>query len=126
MSFSKVDSTLRVLIATTAFGMGVDIPNIRWIVHWSPPRLIEDYVQETGRAGREGLTATALLVYGDLHKTVSSSMRKYGQNFTTCRKCLFADFLFAGSEDSAGNDVFVVMFVYLVVTVVTAVPLTFQ
>ena len=33
MSFSKVDSTLRVLIATTAFGMGVDIPNIRWIVH---------------------------------------------------------------------------------------------
>ena len=36
MSFSKVDSTLRVLIATTAFGIGVDIPNIRWIVHWSP------------------------------------------------------------------------------------------
>ena len=81
MSFSKVDSTLRVLIATTAFGMGVDIPNISWIVHWSPPRLIEDYVQETGRAGRDGSTATALLVYGHLHRTVSSSMKKYGQKF---------------------------------------------
>ena len=99
MSFSKVDSTLRVLIATTAFGTGVDIPNIRWIVHWSPLRLIEDYVQETERAGRDGLTATALLVYGHLHRTVSSSMKKYGQNFTTClMKCLFA-----GSEDSAGK-----------------------
>ena len=99
MSFSKVDCTLRVLMATTPFGMGVDIPNIRWIVHWSLPRLIEDYVQETGQAGRDGLTATALLVYGHLHRTVSSSMKKYGQNITTCRrKCLFADFLFAGRQ----------------------------
>ena len=127
MSFSKVDSTLRVLIATTAFGMGVDIPNIRWIVHWSPPRLIEDYVQETGRAGRDGLTATALLVYGHLHRTVSSSMKKYGQNFTTCcRKCLFADFYLLVVKTVQEKDVVVVMFVHLVVTVVTAVPLTFQ
>ena len=127
MSFSKVDSTLRVLIATTAFGMGVDILNIRWIVHWSPPRLIEDYVQETGRAGRNGLTATALLVYGHLHRTVSSSMKKYGQNFTTCRrKRLFADFYLLVVKTVQEKDVVAVMFVHLVVTVVTAVLLTFQ
>ena len=73
------------------------------------------------------MTATALLVYGHPHRTVSSSMKKYGQNFTTCRrKSLFADFYLLVLETVQEKDVVVVIFVYLVVTVVTAVPLNFQ
>lgn len=41
------------LCATKAFGMGIDIPNVHYIVHYSPPRVLEDYLQEVGRAGRE-------------------------------------------------------------------------
>ena len=40
------------LCATKAFGMGMDIPNVHYIVHYSPPRVLEDYLQEVGRAGR--------------------------------------------------------------------------
>ena len=54
-------------------------------------------------------------------------MKKYGQNFTTCRrKCLFANFYLLVLETVQEKDVVVVIFVYLDVTVVTAVPLNFQ
>ena len=48
-SFSEVDGTLRIVIATTAFGMGIDCPDIRCIIHWGVPSNKEEYVQETGR-----------------------------------------------------------------------------
>ncbi|MCE4612159.1 MAG: DEAD/DEAH box helicase [Desulfurococcales archaeon] len=53
----------RVIVATKAFGMGVDIPNIRWIIHVSPSDSLEDYVQEAGRAGRDGLRSIAAILY---------------------------------------------------------------
>ena len=53
-SFSEVGGTLRVVIATTAFGMGVDCPDIRRVIHWGLPTSVEEYVQETGRCGRGG------------------------------------------------------------------------
>ena len=59
--FENPRSCLRVIIATIAFGMGLDYPNIRRIIHWGPPSDIEAYVQETGRAGRDDLPATAEL-----------------------------------------------------------------
>lgn len=53
-----------ILITTKAFGMGVNKPNIRKIIHYGIPGSIEDYVQEIGRAGRDGLPAKAILLYG--------------------------------------------------------------
>ncbi len=53
----------RVVVSTKAFGMGVDIPNIRWVVHHMMPESVEDYYQEIGRAGRDGLNARTVLLY---------------------------------------------------------------
>ncbi|MCD6348809.1 MAG: DEAD/DEAH box helicase, partial [Candidatus Korarchaeota archaeon] len=53
----------RIVVSTKAFGMGVDIPNIRWVVHHMMPESVEDYYQEIGRAGRDGSDAKTVLLY---------------------------------------------------------------
>ena len=74
-SFQKIDHHLRVVISTVAFGMGVDCPNVRQVVHYGPPDDTESYIQETGRPGRDGHASLALL----LHK--SSKGRKIDEQF---------------------------------------------
>jgi ATP-dependent DNA helicase RecQ len=71
---------LQVVVATVAFGMGIDKPNVRFVVHFDLPRHIEGYYQETGRAGRDGLPAEALLLYGAQDVVMARRMIESNQN----------------------------------------------
>ena len=57
----KTNTVLRLLIATTAFGLGVDCPDIDWVINYGSPRTLEELVQESGRAGKDGHQAEAIL-----------------------------------------------------------------
>ena len=78
-AFQPVDSVCRILFSTIAFGMGVDIPNVQTVIHYGPSSDIENYFQESGRAGSDGKACKAILfVYpGSLLGHIDKGMKAY-------------------------------------------------
>ena len=88
------NSVLRVIIATAAFGMGVDCMGVTRVIHWGPPSDVETYIQQTGRSGRSGEQSYCLMLHGKrLMKYTSKEMVAYCHNNSLCRRdTLFKDF----------------------------------
>jgi ATP-dependent DNA helicase RecQ len=113
---------LNIVVATVAFGMGIDKPNVRFVVHYDMPRHLEGYYQETGRAGRDGLAAEALLLFGTQDVATARYQLEQGNNENqkrieshklnamvgfaeslTCRRCVLLGYLGETSAASCGN-----------------------
>ncbi|KAA8815709.1 ATP-dependent DNA helicase RecQ [Bifidobacterium rousetti] len=84
---------LSVVVATTAFGMGIDIPDIRWVVNVGPCKNLEQFWQQTGRAGRDGLPADSVVIWWDgefglLRSFVKNEMKeaKNGSEFEKAKR----------------------------------------
>ena len=95
-SFSLRDSPLRCLVATVAFGLGVNIPNVELVLHWGASRDVLAYWQEVGRCGRDGRAGKAILYKcpGACHKArVDEKLRIVIENSFNNSTCLRKEIL---------------------------------
>ena len=88
-SFSAQLSPLRLVIATTASGMGIDVPTIRTVIHFGCCEDVESYVQAVGRAGRDGKPSKAIILHRKGgNQNVNQQMKDYCMNKSTCRRTI--------------------------------------
>ena len=83
-SFQSDNGTIRLLIATIAFGMGVDCRGVHRVIHFGPSKNVEAYVQETGRAGRDGNQSIAYVLY---HGVMLSHVDAHMKSFIKTEEC---------------------------------------
>ena len=92
-SFQERDSCLRVLVATIAFGMGIDCKGVCRTIHFGPSKNIESYIQESGRAGRDGGQSISFILYkGLMLNHVDKDIKQYLKTDSCRRKCLLNSF----------------------------------
>ena len=92
---SDVDGSCRVVVATTSLVMGVDISDLRYVIHYGAPYEVIDYIQGIGRAGRDGAAATAILYYsGRQLAKATAEMKAYATETESClRVALYKSFV---------------------------------
>ena len=81
------------VFATNALGMGINFKDIAYVIHYGPPRNIEDFVQGIGRAGRDGRKAVSALFYQGKHlRKCEKAVKRYAKESTCLRNLLMSEF----------------------------------